>query len=115
MFKQYGVEVAIKKLRPGANFSISNRSIVTWDDPENKEPPTWEEIEKQMEKDKKEYEYYKYQIHRFESYPEGYVQLDMLWNDMDNETIPGKNGIWYNAIKEVKDKYPKPTEPLELD
>jgi hypothetical protein len=39
----------------------------------------------------------------------------MLWHDMDNGTIPGKDGIWYNAIKEIKDKFPKPTEPLELD
>lgn len=115
MFKQYGIEVAIKKLRPGASFSLYNSEITSWEDSLNREPPTREEIDAQVQRDKKEYDYHKYQIYRFESYPEGFVQLDMLWHDMDNGTIPGKEGIWYNAIKEIKDKFPKPTEPLELD
>jgi len=115
MFKQYGIEVAIQKLRPGASFTLENSDITTWDDPEGRDKPTNEEIHIQLEKDKKEYEYYKYQMIRFKEYPEGYAQLDMLWHDMNNDVIPGKGGIWYNAIKEIKEKFPKPTEPLELD
>ncbi len=115
MFYQYGVEVAVKNLRPGARFSLSNTEIIGWEDPEGREPPTWEEIKKQMEHDKKLYDYYEYQIKRFKEFPEGWQQLEMLWDDMDNERIPGKeNSIWYKTIKNVKDKYPKPTEPLEI-
>ena len=115
MFKQYGFEIAIKKLRPGASFSLMNTEITAWDDPEGRDPPTIDEINIQLEKDKKDYEYHIYQIMRFKEYPEGYVQLDMLWHDMNNDVIPGKNGVWYNEIKKIKEKYPKPTEPLELE
>lgn len=48
----WGTEVAIKKLRPGASFGLSNNSFSEWHDPEGREPPTWEEIYKQIEKDK---------------------------------------------------------------
>ena len=115
MFHQYGVEITIEKLRPGARFSLMNYDIIGWEDPENREPPTRDEIEKQMEIDKKLHDYYLYQQLRFREFPEGWQQLEMLWDDMDQDRIPGKeSSIWYKTIKEVKDKYPKPTEPLEI-
>ena len=115
MFKQYGIDIAIEKLRPGAKYSLENFEITAWDDPEGREQPTKKELLDQVEKDKKDYEYHMYQMMRFKEYPEGYMQLDMLWHDMNNDVIPGKNGVWYNEIKKVKEKYPKPIEPLELD
>ena len=48
----WGVDVAIKKLRPGASFGLSNNTVSEWNDPENREPPSWDEIAEQMEKDK---------------------------------------------------------------
>lgn len=115
MFHQYGIEVAIKKLRPGARFSLMNTVITGWEDPEGREPPTTEEIEKQIEIDKKIHDYYLYQQLRFKEFPEGWIQLEMLWDDMDQGKIPGKDSSeWYRVIKEVKEKYPKPTEPLEI-
>lgn len=114
MFKQYGIEVAIKTLRPNAKFALYNSDITEWDDPTGSEPPTKEEIEKQIEKDKKIYDWHFYQIKRFESYPDGYLQLEMLWNDMNDGVIPGKDGTWFNAIKKIKEQFPKPTEPLEI-
>ena len=115
MFYQYGVEVAVKNLRPGARFSLSNTEIIGWEDDEGREPPTWEEIKEQMERDKKLHDYYEYQIKRFKEFPEGWQQLEMLWDDMDKGIIPGKEtSSWYKSIKDVKDKYPKPTEPLEI-
>lgn len=42
------------------------------------------------------------------SYPQIQDQLDMLWHSMDNDLIPGKGTEWYEAIKTVKDTYPKP-------
>jgi len=49
-----------------------------------------------------------YDLLRTEAYPNHSDQFDMLWHMMDDETIPGKGSVWYNAIKAVKDKYPKP-------
>ena len=115
MFYQYGVDVAIKKLRPGASFSLMNTEVTGWEDPEGREPPTWEEIQKQIEIDKKIHDYHLYQMLRFKEFPEGWQQLEMLWDDIDQGRIPGKDtSVWYQRIKEVKDKYPKPTEPLEI-
>lgn len=43
---------------------------------------------------------------RQQEYPSIGDQLDMLWHGMDDGTIP-KVTSFYDAIKEVKDKYPK--------
>jgi hypothetical protein len=48
----WGVDVAIKKLRPGAKFDLHGDQITSWRDMENRIPPTREEIYIQMEKDK---------------------------------------------------------------
>jgi|TARA_B100000085_G_scaffold9795_1_gene8550 hypothetical protein len=47
----FGVDIAIKKLRPGAVFSLCNKNITYWECPNNTEPPTWEEIDAQIEAD----------------------------------------------------------------
>jgi hypothetical protein len=54
----YGVEVAIKKLRPNANFQLNNMDFTIWSDPTGSTPPTWEEINEQIEKDKKNHDEY---------------------------------------------------------
>jgi hypothetical protein len=36
-------------------------------------------------------------------------QLDMLWHDIDDGSIKGKDSTWYKHIKMVKEKYPKET------
>ena len=41
-------------------------------------------------------------------YPEIGDQLDMLWHSMDNGDIP-KSLEFYEAIKAIKNKYPKGT------
>ena len=48
----FGVDVAIKKLRPDAEFALMNTTIIEWNCPNNSEPPTWDEIKEQIEKDK---------------------------------------------------------------
>jgi len=47
---------------------------------------------------------------RTSEYPKISDQLDMLWHSMDKAEIPGKGIEWYEMIKAVKDKYPKPKE-----
>ena len=53
MTNLYGVDIAIKKLRPKAKFGLHNQYFISWDCPDNSEPPTWDEIEEQIELDKK--------------------------------------------------------------
>ena len=47
----FGVDVAIKKLRPGVEFALMNTNIIEWNCPNNSEAPTWDEIKEQIEKD----------------------------------------------------------------
>lgn len=47
-----------------------------------------------------------YDILRHNEYPGIKTQLDMLYHDMDQGLI-AKSPTWYNAIKSIKDKYPK--------
>jgi hypothetical protein len=55
---QFGVDVAIRKLRPGAEFELQGTTITKWIDPENRPAPSWEEISTQFNKDKQAYEEY---------------------------------------------------------
>jgi hypothetical protein len=48
----WGVDVAVKKLRPHAQFELYNTIFTKWVDPTGTQPPTWEEINQQIEKDK---------------------------------------------------------------
>jgi len=47
-----------------------------------------------------------YREKRFNGYPEVEEQLDMLWHAMNTGEFP-KVESFYNAIKDIKDKYPK--------
>ena len=52
----FGVDVAIKKLRPGAEFALYNTTFTMWECPNEAKPPTWEEVMKQVEADQAEAE-----------------------------------------------------------
>jgi hypothetical protein len=54
-FGIWGVDLVIKKLRPFARFEITNTIFTKWDDPTGSTPPTWEEINEQIEKDKEQW------------------------------------------------------------
>ena len=47
----FGVDIAIKKLGPGAEFALYNTTFTMWDCPNGSEPPTWDEINEQIQKD----------------------------------------------------------------
>jgi hypothetical protein len=51
----FGVDVAIKKLRPGANFQLEGSRITIWNDPEGRPAPTWDEVQAQLDSDKNLY------------------------------------------------------------
>lgn len=46
----WGVETAIKNLRPGAVFQRVGIEIIAWQDPNGLPKPTWDEINAEMEK-----------------------------------------------------------------
>lgn len=52
----FGVDVAIKKLRPNANFQLEGTRFTQWSCPNNTEPPTWEEVLAQLSADQQAYE-----------------------------------------------------------
>jgi hypothetical protein len=51
----FGVDVAVKKLRPGAHFQLNNTTFDIWNDPDGRDPPTWEEILTQINQDKQQF------------------------------------------------------------
>ena len=52
----FGVDIAVKKLRPNANFQLEGTRFTQWSCPNNTEPPAWEEVLAQLELDQKAYE-----------------------------------------------------------
>jgi hypothetical protein len=47
----WGVDVAVKKLRPGANFQLEGTRFTQWHCPNNSEPPAWDEVMAQLTAD----------------------------------------------------------------
>lgn len=47
----WGVDVAIKKLRPNAQFQLEGTRFTIWNDPTGTEPPTWDEVMAQLKAD----------------------------------------------------------------
>ena len=52
----FGVDVALKKLRPHANFQLEGTQFTQWSCPNNSQPPEWSEVMAQLELDKRAYE-----------------------------------------------------------
>jgi len=107
----YGVDTAIKHLRPGAKFEMiaggGEFQFPKWEDPNGLLPPTKDEIMKEFEFQKSEAEYYQYAYDRCHHYPDGFEQLDLLWHAVDSG-VDLKESEWYKRIKKVKEDYPKP-------
>ena len=107
----YGIDTAIKALRPGAKFQMTagngEFAFPQWWDPNGLPAPSKDEIMEEFEYQKKVAEYYQYSYDRCKEYPDGFEQLDMLWHAINNGTDL-KSSEWFQKIKEVKDKHPKP-------
>ena len=52
----WGVDVAVKKLRPNANFQLEGTTFTNWNCPNNTIPPTWDEVMAQLQADQQAYE-----------------------------------------------------------
>ena len=104
-----GVDSAIQTLYPGARYDLSCNKFVEWEDDEGREPPDWKEIEAEIIRQVKIYNYYLYERNREEQYPEIKDQLDMLYHDLKSGNL--NNGTWITAIDAVKKNNPKPEGP----
>ena len=79
--------------------------------------PTEIEIEKKLEaliisynnRSNNSYEYSESIMGRKAEYPSLEQQLDLLFKDIDNDTLD-KTGNFYTTLKAVKDNNPKPSE-----
>jgi hypothetical protein len=49
----WGVDVAIKKLRPDASFQLEGTTFTNWMCPNNTNPPTWDEVMSQLQADQR--------------------------------------------------------------
>ena len=110
----YGVDTAIKALRPGCRYQITCAGGIKYDkwwDPNGLPPPSQEEVDAEFKYQEKLAKHYQYSYDRCKEYPDGFEQLDMLWHSINNG-IELKDSEWFKKIKEVKEKYPKPTEPV---
>ena len=76
---------------------------------QNRFEPTWEELEEEVIREVKLYNYYLYERNREEQYPKLGEQLDMLYHDIKNGNL--NNGDWIKTIETVKENNPKPTYP----
>jgi hypothetical protein len=107
----YGIDTAIKALRPDAKYqmSASNGEFIftQWLDPNGLLAPSKDEIMAEFEYQKKVAKYYQYSYDRCKDYPDGFEQLDMLWHAINNGTEL-KDSEWFQRLNEVKEKHPKP-------
>jgi hypothetical protein len=101
----------IQDLRPGCKFDISfseNEILYHhfWH-PDNLPAPTLDEVTAEIDYRKECNTYYQYAYDRCLEYPDGFEQFDMLWHAV-NDGCNLKNSEWFNTIKAIKEKYPKP-------
>ena len=104
-----GVDTAIQTLCPGARYDLSCNEFVGWEDDEGREPPSWKDVEAEIVRQVKIYNYYLYERNREEQYPQIKDQLDMLYHDLKSGNL--NNGTWITAIDAVKENNPKPEGP----
>ena len=101
-----GVDTAIKYLRPDAKFDLYNRTFTRYECPNGSEPPTWEEVEEQINKDIEVYNYYLYARNREMEYGDWKDQLNLLYADIKSGNL--ENGKWVQMVEAVKARHPKP-------
>jgi len=105
MIESQIIRIAINRLVPDASCNVggSSYSDIEWTDSRNIFTEADFNSEVQNVKD----EIKNAVVQRV--YPSIEEQLDALWHTMDAGLLP-KTGRFYEMIKEVKDKYPKPKE-----
>jgi hypothetical protein len=112
----YGLDTAIKALRPKAKFEVVSQNGETvftqWDDSTGKKPPNNEEIQSELEFQKRCAEWLQYAFDRKREYVSllgnEEKQLNELW-DLVNQGADLKETDWFKTIQSVKARHPKPS------
>ncbi len=104
------IQKAILKINPNAEVTVYGNDINTcefiWHN--GTTPISKADIEAKMNEMANEPEQSNYAEHRRNAYPPIGDQLDMLWHSIDqNPELKQKYFDFYEAIKQVKVKYPK--------
>ena len=107
-----GIDTAIKTLRPSARYDMSasggHFEFTRWEDEAGTKPPTKQEIMEELEYQNKFIDHWQHFLDRAANYPDITILVNSLWEAMNNSEIPGKGTKFYNMIKEVNEKFPKP-------
>ena len=107
-----GIDTAIKTLRPTARYDMSaaggHFDFTRWEDEAGTVPPTKDEIMKELEYQNKFIDYWQHFVDRAANYPDIVVIINSLWEAIDAGDIPGKGTKFYESIKEINEKFPKP-------
>jgi hypothetical protein len=103
----YGISDAIKQLRPNAIFELTNTQFTQWFDKTGLQPPSWDEVMEQYNKNTIEFERQKYARDRIAEYAPVGEQLDQIWHTI-NSGIDIKESEWFTNIQAIKKKHPKP-------
>jgi hypothetical protein len=102
------VAKAIHKINSNASFIVKDNDVnqIEWHNGTTPIPKA--DIEAKMVEVQAEYDAKQYQRDRATAYPPIGDQLDMLWHTIDqNPELKQKYFNFYEAIKQVKVKYPK--------
>ena len=99
---------AIKSLEPNSQFVLVEDEITEWHSQDITQP-TNEAIATEQARLQAEYDDNQYQRDRAIAYPALAEQFDKLWHDINNGTLDN-TGVFFTALKEVKDNNPKPGE-----
>lgn len=107
MYYNTDIGRGIKRLRPNVvKWEIFDQGFSIWEDSSGAEPPTWEEVMTELQREWDRYDYWEYYRNREKQYPSMREQLDMLFHDIENGTLD--SGTWVSKIREIKTTYPKP-------
>lgn len=109
-----GVDTAVQILRPKCRYDCTVEGGIytwhAWESDDGLNPPTQEEIEREIKRECEIYNYFLYEVKREKEYPEVREQLDMLYHDIKNNNL--NNGTWIKTVEKIKQMYPKPQEPI---
>ena len=102
------IDLAILHLGKNNNFYRHDRTQITdWPLDNADTKPTQSELYAAWVAVQAEIDSTEYQRLREKEYPHHHDQLDAIWHGMDDGTLP-KVTAFYDPLKAVKDKYPKP-------
>jgi len=102
---------ALDSLTPSAGWTWDKKTYegITWHSHNTDKKPTKAELDAEVIRLQAEYDANQYQRDRATSYPPLREQFDKLWHDINNGTLDN-TGVFFTALKEVKDNNPKPGE-----